>query len=116
MRATFVEATEHDFYSRFTNTGVAELAEKLRFLEGAEAGHAVASGHHLFSCRSVFGSTHTVLTKILRSFRIGHTYIDAGDPDSWEVAIQVHLYLVRQGHPAPRPRDQSHRPRDPFPG
>ena len=26
MRATFVEATEHDFYSRFTNTGVAELA------------------------------------------------------------------------------------------
>jgi hypothetical protein len=45
MRATFADELEHNIYSRFTNPNVAELAEKLRIMEGGEAGHAVASGH-----------------------------------------------------------------------
>ncbi|MEX2473439.1 MAG: aminotransferase class I/II-fold pyridoxal phosphate-dependent enzyme [Gemmatimonadota bacterium] len=103
MRATFADELEHNIYSRFTNPNVAELAEKLRIMEGGEAGHAVASGmsavfatfaallsagDHIVACRSVFGSTHTVLTKLLPRFGIGHTYVDAtADPESWERAV-----------------------------
>ncbi len=103
MRATFADELEHNIYSRFTNPNVAELAEKLRIMEGGEAGHAVASGmsavfatfaallsagDHIVACRSVFGSTHTVLTKLLPRFGIGHTYVDAsGDQESWEAAV-----------------------------
>lgn len=103
MRATFADEVEHNIYSRFTNPNVAELAEKLRIMEGGEAGHAVASGmsavfatfaallsagDHIVACRSVFGSTHTVLTKLLPRFGVGHTYVDASaDPESWEAAV-----------------------------
>lgn len=118
MRATFADEIQRNVYSRFTNPNVAELAEKLCLLEGAEAGHAVASGmsavfatfagllssgDHIVSCRSVFGSTHTVLTKILRRFGIGHTYVDADDPDSWEAAITGAtrmIYLETPTNPA----------------
>lgn len=103
MRATFADELDHNIYSRFTNPNVAELAEKLRIMEGGEAGHAVASGmsavfatfaallsagDHIVACRSVFGSTHTVLTKLLPRFGIGHTYVDAtADPETWEGAV-----------------------------
>lgn len=103
MRATFADELEHNVYSRFTNPNVAELAEKLRIMEGGEAGHAVASGmsavfatfaallsagDHVVACRSVFGSTHTVLTKMLPRFGIGHTYVDASaDQETWEGAV-----------------------------
>lgn len=102
MRATFADELEHNIYSRFTNPNVAELAEKLRLMEGADAGHAVASGmsavfatfaallaagDHIVACRSVFGSTHTVLTKLLPRWGITHTYVDAADPDAWEAEI-----------------------------
>jgi O-succinylhomoserine sulfhydrylase len=88
---------------------VAELADKLRLLEGGEAGHAVASGmsavfatfaallsagDHIVACRSVFGSTHTVLTKILPRFGIDHTYVDAADPDAWAPAITDRTRMI----------------------
>jgi O-succinylhomoserine sulfhydrylase len=103
MRATFADELEHNIYSRFTNPNVAELAEKLRIMESGEAGHAVASGmsavfatfaallsagDHIVACRSVFGSTHTVLTKMLPRFGIEHTYVDASaDRETWEAAV-----------------------------
>src|SRR5437660_826667 len=80
MRALFAEEKEGNIYSRFTNPNVAELIEKMNLLEGTEAGWATAtgmaavfitfaalldSGDHLLSCRSIFGSTHSVLTRIL---------------------------------------------------
>lgn len=103
MRAAFADEVDRNIYSRFTNPNVAELAEKLRIMEGGAAAHAVASGmsavfatfagilsagDHLVACRSVFGSTHTVLTKILPRFGIGHSYVDAqADESGWEAAI-----------------------------
>lgn len=103
MRAAFAEEVDRNIYSRFTNPNVAELAEKLRIMEGGEAGHAVASGmsavfatfvgllsagDHVVACRSVFGSTHTVLTKILPRFGIDHSYVDAeADEAAWDAAI-----------------------------
>lgn len=109
MRAAFADEFERDIYSRFTNPNVAELAEKLRLMEGAEAGHAVASGmsavfatfaallktgDHILACRSVFGSTHTVLTKVLPRWDIGHTYVDATTPDRWEDAITDRTRMI----------------------
>lgn len=109
MRAAFADEIDRNIYSRFTNPNVAELAEKIRVLEGAEAGHATAtgmaavfatfggllsSGDHILSCRSVFGSTHTILEKILPRWGITHTYFDAWDPDSWADKVQESTRLV----------------------
>jgi O-succinylhomoserine sulfhydrylase len=109
MRAAFADEIDRNIYSRFTNPNVAELAEKIRILEGAEAGHATAtgmaavfatfgallsSGDHILACRSLFGSTHTVLEKVLPRWGITHTYFDAWDPDSWEEKVQPNTRLV----------------------
>jgi O-succinylhomoserine sulfhydrylase len=109
MRATFADEIRGNIYSRFTNPNVAELAEKLRLMEGAEAGHAVASGmaaifatfaallsagDHIVACRSVFGSTHRIVSKILPRLGITYTYVDAGEPAAWEPAVRENTRMV----------------------
>jgi len=109
MRAAFAGDIDRNIYSRFTNPNVAELSEKIALLEGAEAGHSVgtgmaaifatfgtllSSGDHVVACRSLFGSTHTILTKILPRWGIEHTYIDAWDPDAWPNAVRDNTRLV----------------------
>ncbi len=109
MRAAFADEIDRNIYSRFTNPNVAELSEKIRRLEGAEAGHSMAtgmaavfatfgallsSGDHILACRSLFGSTHTILTKILPRFGITFTYVDATDPDSWPGEIRDDTRMI----------------------
>lgn len=109
MRAAFADELDRNIYSRFTNPNVAELSEKIRILEGAEAGHSTATGmaavfatfgallsagDHLLCCRSIFGATHTMLTKILPRWGIEHSYFDAADPDSWEGLVQKNTKLI----------------------
>ena len=109
MRAAFADEIDRNIYSRFTNPNVAELTEKIRILEGAEAGLSTAtgmaavfatfgallsSGDHLLACRSLFGATHTILTKILPRWGITHGYFDAGDPDSWAATVRPNTRLV----------------------
>lgn len=109
MRAAFAGDIDRNIYSRFTNPNVAELSAKIALLEGAEAGHSVATGmaavfatfgallstgDHIVACRSLFGSTHTILTKILPRWGIEHTYIDAWDPDAWPDAVRDDTKLV----------------------
>ena len=109
MRAAFAGDIDRNIYSRFTNPNVTELSEKIALLEGAEAGHSTAtgmsavfstfgallsSGDHLVACRSLFGSTHTILTKILPRWGITHSYVDAWDPDSWPAAVQKNTKLI----------------------
>src|SRR6187549_1232273 len=80
MRAAFADETDDNIYSRFSNPSVQEFVDRMVALEGAEAGYATASGmsaifasfmallkkgDHLLSCNAIFGSTHTVITKIL---------------------------------------------------
>src|SRR6187402_2780068 len=80
MRAAFADETDDNIYSRFSNPNVQEFTDKMVALEGAEAGYATASGmsavfgsfmallkngDHLLCCRSIFGSTHTVISKFL---------------------------------------------------
>lgn len=109
MRAAFAEANDNNIYSRFTNPSVDEFIEKMCALENAEAGFATATGmaavfnsifallkqgDHLICCRSVFGSTFTMVTKYLPRFGIEYTMVDADDKEAWEKAIKPNSKMI----------------------
>jgi O-succinylhomoserine sulfhydrylase len=110
MRAAFADETDDNIYTRFSNPTVQEFVDKVCVLEGAESGFATASGmsavfasfmallkagDHLVSCKSVFGSTHTVITKFLPRYGIGYTYVDAdASPEEWEAAMKPNTKMV----------------------
>jgi O-succinylhomoserine sulfhydrylase len=109
MRAAFADETDDNIYSRFSNPVVKEFVERVCALEGAEEGFATSSGmsaifasfmallkqgDHLLSFSSIFGSTHTVITKFLPRFGIEYTYINANDPGSWEAAIRPNTKMI----------------------
>jgi len=118
MRAAFADETDDNIYTRFSNPSVQEFIDRMCALEGAEAGFATASGmsaifatfmtflkqgDHLLACRSIFGSTHTVITKYLPKYGIEFTYVDASDIDSWKAAIRPNtkmIYLETPTNPA----------------
>jgi O-succinylhomoserine sulfhydrylase len=126
MRAAFADETDDNIYSRFSNPSVQEFVDRMCALEGAEAGFATASGmsavfasfmtflkkgDHLLACRSVFGSTHSIITKYLPKYGIDFTYVDANDPDSWEKAITPNtkmIYLETPTNPALEIIDLAH--------
>ncbi|HEY4208107.1 MAG TPA: aminotransferase class I/II-fold pyridoxal phosphate-dependent enzyme [Puia sp.] len=109
MRAAFADEREANIYSRFSNPSTQEFIDRMVALEGAEAGFATASGmaaivgtflsflkkgDHLLSCSSIFGSTHTVITKYLPKFGIEYTYVPAGDQDAWEASIRPNTKMI----------------------
>ena len=109
MRAAFADETDDNIYSRFSNPNVKEFTDRVCVLEGAEAGFATASGmsavfasfmtflkkgDHLISCNSIFGSTHTVITKYLPKFGIDYTYVSANSPELWEDAIRPDTKMI----------------------
>ena len=109
MRAAFADETDDNIYSRFSNPTVQEFTDRMCVLEGVEAGFATASGmsavfasmlsflkkgDHLLSCNAIFGSTHTVITKILPKYGIDYTYVPAGDLAAWEAAIQENTKMI----------------------
>jgi len=96
MRASFAEEKPKNLYSRFTNPNVTEFVDKIAKMEGAETGYAFATGmaaiystlasllsagDHILSCRSVFGSTHTLFTKYFPKWNINTTYFEAHEED-----------------------------------
>lgn len=109
MRAAFADETDDNIYSRFSNPNVREFTDKMVALEGAEAGYATASGmsavfasfmalmksgDHLLCCRSVFGSTHTVISKFLPKYGIEYSYVDADKPESWEAEVRPNTKMI----------------------
>ena len=109
MRAAFADESDDNIYSRFSNPNVQEFVDRLCLLEGAEAGFATASGmsavfasfmallkqgDHLLSCSSIFGSTHTVITKYLPKYGIEHSYFAADKPEEWEAAIRPATKMI----------------------
>tara|TARA_R110001592_G_scaffold194698_2_gene442292 strand:- start:7187 stop:8347 length:1161 start_codon:yes stop_codon:yes gene_type:complete len=109
MRAMFSDEVEGNIYSRFSNPNTTELIQKICALEGAEAGWATATGmaavftvfgallkqgDHVLACRSIFGSSHTILTKILPKWGITFTYVDINDTENWDDAVQENTKLV----------------------
>ena len=117
MRALFAEEKEGNIYSRYSNPNVKELLDKMCALEKAEAGWAtatgmaavfstfgslLAAGDHIVSCRSVFGSTHRLLTEILPKWNITSTYVDFDQFELYESAIQENtkmLYIETPSNP-----------------
>jgi len=108
-RALFAEEIEGNVYSRFSNPNTTEFVEKMFALENAEAGVAFAtgmaavfssfaallkSGDHIIASRSLFTSTHQLLTKILPKWGITHTYIDADKPEEWEKAVNKNSRMI----------------------
>ena len=98
-RAMFAEEKEGYIYSRYSNPGTDEFIMKLCALEETEDGIATASGmaaiylsiighlragDHLLACRSLFGSSHQIITQVLPRFGITHTYVDIDDDEGWE--------------------------------
>lgn len=109
MQAAFADQSDDNIYSRFSNPSVQEFIDKICVLEGAEAGFATASGmsavfgsfmallkkgDHLISCNSIFGSTHTVITKYLPKYGIEYSYVSADKPGDWEAAIRPNTKMI----------------------
>ena len=108
-RALFADEEEGNIYSRFSNPNTSEFVEKMCILEGAESGFAFATGmaavftgfgallqagDHILASRSVFGSSHQLLTKVLPKWGITSTYADASRPEEWESLIQENTKMI----------------------
>ncbi len=118
MRASFAEENENNLYSRFSNPNTTEFINKIVAMEKAEAGYAFATGmaavfstfgallntgDHVVSCRSVFGSTHTLFTKYLPKWNIETSYFKVNEVDAIESLIQPNtkiLYAETPTNPA----------------
>jgi O-succinylhomoserine sulfhydrylase len=118
MRASFAEEKERNLYSRFSNPNTTEFVDKIITMEGAEAGYAFATGmsaifstfaallsagDHVVSCRSVFGSTHSMFTKFLPKWNIETSYFKVDEVDLLESLIQPNtkiLYIETPTNPA----------------
>lgn len=109
MRATFADENDDNIYSRFSNPNVNEFIDKMCALEGTDAGVATStgmaavvasfltflkSGDHLLACSSIFGSTHTWITKYLVRYGITFTYADITKPETWEGLIQKNTKMI----------------------
>lgn len=109
MQAVFAGEMQANIYSRFVNPGVNEFAEKMAALEGTEAAFATASGmsavfasfmallsagDHLIWGRSVFGSTHSMITKLLPRWGIQHASFDLAHPGEIERLIQPRTKMI----------------------
>lgn len=102
-RALFANEITGNIYSRYSNPNTDEFVQRLCALEQTEDGIAVASGMSaIFTCfgallasgdqvlssRSVFGSTHQVLTQILPKWGIHCHYGDlTAFPEGWEALV-----------------------------
>ncbi len=118
MRASFAEEKQRNLYSRFTNPNTSEFVDKIVAMEGAEAGCTFATGmsaifstfaallnagDHVVSCRSVFGSTHSMFTKFLPKWNIETSYFKVDEVDLIENLIQENtkiLYIETPTNPA----------------
>lgn len=107
--ALFAEEEQGNIYSRYSNPNNDEFIEKMCNLEGAEAGMAMSSGmaavfvsiasflksgDHVLACKSLFGSTHQILTNLLPRWGITHTYVDILDRNGWEEGIQSNTKMI----------------------
>ncbi len=109
-RALFADELQGNIYTRFSNPNSTEFIDKLCLLEGTEDGIATASGmaamyismagllksgDHVLASRSVFGSTHQILTAIFPKFGISYTYADITDaPEEWEKKILPNTRMI----------------------
>ncbi|PTB97538.1 O-succinylhomoserine sulfhydrylase [Marivirga lumbricoides] len=108
-KALFNDEEEGNIYSRFSNPNSSELIDKIAKLEGVEDGIATATGmaamfgsmaallqqgDHILAARSLFGSTHQLLTQIFPRWGITHTYADINRTHEWESLIKPETKMI----------------------
>lgn len=108
-RAMFAEEIPGNIYSRYANPNSSELIEKVCAAEGTEDGIATASGmaamfgsmasllqqgDHILASRSLFGSTHQLLTRVFPKWGISSTYGDISDIANWEKLVQPNTKML----------------------
>ena len=108
-RAMFADEIQGNIYTRFSNPNNDEYITKLCQMEECEDGLATASGmaamfislaavldqgDHVLASRSLFGSTHQVMTSILPRWGISHTYVDIMKPETWEAEIKENTKMI----------------------
>jgi O-succinylhomoserine sulfhydrylase len=102
-RAMFAEEIQGNIYSRYSNPNSSDLIDKVCRAEGTEDGIATASGmaamfgsiasllqqgDHILASRSLFGSTHQLLTRVFPKWGITSTYGDISDYQNWDKLLQ----------------------------
>lgn len=108
-RATFADEIEGNIYSRYANPNSTDLIEKICATEGTEDGIATASGmaamfasiasllqqgDHVLAARSLFGSTHQLLTRVFPKWGITSTYGDISDFENWDKLVQSNTKML----------------------
>lgn len=108
-RALFADEIPGNIYTRFSNPNNTEFIDRLCQMDGAEEGLATASGmsavftsiagllrsgDHIVASRSVFGSTHQLLTQIFPRWGITFSYGDIKKPEEWEALIQPNTKMI----------------------
>ena len=108
-RAMFANEIDGNVYSRYSNPNTDEFIAKMCKLEGAETGVATASGmagvfgclagllkqgDHILASRSLFGSSHQILSQLLPRWGITFTYGDTNKPEKWESLIKPNTRML----------------------
>jgi O-succinylhomoserine sulfhydrylase len=108
-RQMFADEIEGNIYSRYSNPNTAELIQKVCAAESTEDGIATASGmaamfgsiasllqqgDHILASRSLFGSTHQLLTKVFPKWGITSTYGDIADIENWEKFVKPNTKML----------------------
>jgi O-succinylhomoserine sulfhydrylase len=108
-RQMFAEEIEGNIYSRYSNPNSSDLIQKVCAAEGTEAGIATASGmaamfgsissllqqgDHILASRSLFGSTHQLLTRVFPKWGITSTYGDISDCTNWDKLVQPNTKML----------------------
>lgn len=109
MQAVFAGEQQANIYSRFINPNVSEFQRKMAALEGTEAAFATATGmsaifasfmtflgtgDHLICGLSVFGSTHSMVSKQLPRWGIETDYFDIRDEAGLEKLIRSNTKMI----------------------
>ena len=105
----FEEKIPGNIYSRYANPNSSDLIEKICAAEGTEEGITTASGmaamfgsmaallqqgDHILAARSLFGSTHQLLTRLFPKWGISHTYGDISDLANWDKLIKPETKML----------------------
>jgi O-succinylhomoserine sulfhydrylase len=108
-RQMFSEEIPGNIYSRYANPNTSDLIAKVCAAEGTETGVTTASGmaamfgsmaallsqgDHVLASRSLFGSTHQLLTRVFPKWGINHTYGDISDISDWEKLITPKTKMI----------------------
>lgn len=108
-RQMFADEVEGNIYSRYSNPNTADLIQKVCAAEGTDDGIATASGmaamfgsiasllqqgDHILASRSLFGSTHQLLTKVFPKWGITSTYGDISDIANWGKLLQPNTKML----------------------